>query len=64
MKDKKQKKTCSECIHEYACSMWTLGNLHNTDATHCVNYETVKDSAAYLIGRMEGEQNESNQTLC
>ena len=52
--DTKPKKTCGECIHEYACAMWNVGSLQNTDATHCTNYETVKDSAAYLIGKMDG----------
>ena len=63
--DKKQKqptKTCGECIHEYACSMWNVGTMHNTCATNCVNHETVKDSAAYLIGKMDAVEVGSDPT--
>ena len=49
-------RTCGECIHEYACAMWNVGSLHNTNAMGCANYETVKMSAAYFIGRMDGKQ--------
>lgn len=60
MKRKSQKgisaRTCGECIHEYACAMWNVGNLHNTDATNCTNYESVRMSAAYLIGKLDGEK--------
>lgn len=46
-------KTCADCIHEYACQMWNLGHIHEMDATNCPNHESVKESAAYLIGRMD-----------
>ena len=36
--------------------MWNIGNLHNTDATNCTNYESVRMSAAYLIGKLDGEK--------
>ena len=39
----KPTRTCGQCIHEYACGMWNVGNLRNTDATHCTNYETLSD---------------------
>lgn len=52
-KQKEPVKTCADCIHEYACSMWNIGTLHWANATNCTNYETVRDSAAYLIGKME-----------
>ena len=52
-KIRKPLKTCADCIHEFACSMWNIGYIHEMDATNCVNYETVKDSASYLIGRMD-----------
>ena len=64
------KRICGDCIHEYACSMWNRGNLHNTDATNCTNYETARMSAAYLIGkldvleelkRMDGERRNNEQ---
>jgi hypothetical protein len=41
--------------------MWNIGNLHNTNATNCTNYTTVKDSGAYLCGRID-EQKESINT--
>lgn len=47
---------CADCVHEFACQMWNIGNLHNTDATNCINYETVKDTAAYLIGKLESKK--------
>ena len=47
---------CSECIHENACAMWNIGSIHNTNANACANYETVKMSAAYFIGKMDGEK--------
>lgn len=52
---KKVSKTCADCIHEFACQMWNIGNLHNTDATNCQNHETVKESAAYFIGKIDGK---------
>lgn len=52
-------KTCADCIHEFACAMWNIGNIHNMDATHCTNHETVKESAAYLIGKLDGKKEES-----
>lgn len=57
--DSKQRRTCGECIHEFACGMWNRGNFHNTDATNCANYETVQMSAAYLIGKMDGERKDN-----
>lgn len=53
---KKPAQTCGDCIHEYACAMWNVGSLHNADATHCTNYETVKQSAAYFCGRLDRER--------
>lgn len=47
------KRTCGECIHEYACSMWSIGMIHNMNAENCCNFETVKDSSAYLIGLLD-----------
>ncbi len=54
MKPEPQKRICGECIHEYACSAWNRGNMHNTDARNCANYETVKTSNAYYIGVQDG----------
>lgn len=35
--------------------------IHNTDAGHCPNYETVKDSASYFIGFQDGRKSNTNQ---
>ena len=40
---------CRECKYRFGNN----GHIHEMDATNCSNYETVKDSAAYLIGRMD-----------
>lgn len=55
MAKKKQEtvRTCADCIHEFQCQMWNMGNIHNMDATRCNGYETVKDSAAYLCGVLD-----------
>lgn len=60
--NKKDFRKCAECIHEYACAMWNVGNIHNMDATHCINYETVKDSSAYLCGRLDERKEWRNNT--
>ena len=52
----KPKKTCADCIHEYACAMWNIGNIHNMDANNCTNHETVKESAVYFIGVLDGRK--------
>lgn len=53
-KSKAPEKVCADCIHEFACQMWNIGNIHEMDASGCRNYETVKDSPSYLIGVMDG----------
>lgn len=51
------KKTCAECIHEYACKCWTHGQvLADGNAARCPAFETAKDSAAYLIGFIDGQK--------
>lgn len=50
-------KSCSDCIHEYACRMWTDGRMISDEsASRCPNHTTTKESAAYLIGKMDGEK--------
>lgn len=50
-------KTCGECIHEFACRMWTDGRYISDDsASRCPNHTTVKDSDAYFIGKMEARK--------
>ena len=54
-------KTCSDCIHEYACQAWNTGAIHNMKA--CINHETVRESAAYFIGFDDGKK-EFNKEKC
>lgn len=53
IKRKAPNRTCGDCIHEYACAMWNVGTIQDADASHCTEYTTVRDSAAYLIGRLD-----------
>lgn len=59
-KKKKQiapKISCSECIHEYACSMQCGGRpMAQSNAERCACYENLKSSTAYFIGRMDGKK--------
>jgi len=59
MREKKTKpsRTCGECIHEFACAMWNVGTLRNTDATHCTNYERLSDFKKLIsqMGRSDGD---------
>ena len=52
-----EQRTCGECIHEFACQLWHRGTLHDTDASNCTVYTTVRDSAAYFLGKMEAMGN-------
>ena len=53
--ERKSKRSCSDCIHEWACQSWALGGkLAETNADRCQIYETVRDSAAYFLGYREG----------
>ena len=56
MAKKKAKKTCADCIHEWACQAWMLGTNQNTDAQGCAMHETVRESTAYFIGFEEGKE--------
>ena len=47
-------KTCAECIHENACRAWVDGRyIADESANRCPNYETVKESSAYLCGVLD-----------
>ena len=47
-------KTCAECIHENACRAWVDGGyIADESANRCPNYETVKESGAYLCGVLD-----------
>ena len=52
-KKKEVARTCEQCIHEWACQSWNVGSIHTMNATNCTNYETVKDSNAYFLGKRE-----------
>ena len=46
---------CAACVHETACKMWTDGReIADASASRCPNYETVRMSASYLIGKLSG----------
>lgn len=50
-------KTCADCVHEFACKMWTFSKeLSPENVTRCPEFKTVRDTASYLIGKMEGEK--------
>ena len=58
-KKKQQIKTCSDCIHENACRIWTDGRfISDESANTCPNHETVKESAAYLCGVLDERKRE------
>ena len=61
-KKNKQCRKCADCIHEWACQTWTHGTIHETDATNCAMYETVKGSTAYYLGLKDGQEL-SNRTI-
>ena len=47
-------RTCADCVHETACRMWTDGRyISDESASRCPNYTKVKESAAYLCGRLD-----------
>ena len=47
-------KTCAECIHENACRALVGGRyIADESANRCPNYETVKESGAYLCGVLD-----------
>lgn len=53
-KQNKSTKTCADCIHEYACRAWVDGRyIADESANRCPNYETVKESSAYLCGVLD-----------
>ena len=53
-KQKQPTKTCTDCIHESACRIWTDGRfISDASASVCPNHETVKESAAYLCGVLD-----------
>ena len=53
-KQNKPIKTCADCIHEDACRAWVGGRyIADESANRCPNYETVKESGAYLCGVLD-----------
>ena len=56
-KKKKPMKTCFDCIYEEVCRMWTDGRYISAEsASRCPNHTTVRNSAAYLIGKIDGRK--------
>lgn len=55
-------RSCTDCIHESACRLWTDGRpISDASASRCPGYETVKDSGAYLCGVLdERKRKQSN----
>ena len=53
-KQKQPTKTCTDCIHESACRVWTDGRvISDASASQCPSHETVKESGAYLCGVLD-----------
>lgn len=42
-KAKTPSRICGDCLHVSACMAWNSGSLYNTDATHCVNWQSAAD---------------------
>ena len=64
-KKKQQIKTCSDCIHENACRIWTDGRfISDESANVCPNHETVKESASYLCGVLDERKRKQTNADC
>ena len=60
-KQNKSTKTCADCIHENACRAWVDGRyIADESANRCPNYETVKESSAYLCGVLDERNRKKN----
>lgn len=57
-------RSCRECIHEFACNMQNGHPMSADSADNCMCYETVRDSAPYLVGLMEGKRTAPPRTHC
>lgn len=51
-------RACEECIHFFACSKQCGVPMAQGSATGCECYETVKSSAAYFAGTLDGAKQE------
>ena len=51
-------RACEECIHFFACSRQCGEPMAQRSATGCECYETVKSSAAYFAGTLDGAKQE------
>lgn len=47
-------RACEECIHFFACSRQCGEPMAQSSATGCECYETIKSSAAYYVGTLDG----------
>lgn len=52
-KQQQQLRHCPDCVYYAGCRMWAHGVLDGA-ANECSIYTTTKDSAAYLIGKLDG----------
>ena len=53
-KEKETNRSCVDCIHEFACRMWTDGRvISDESASRCPQYTEPKASAAYLCGVLD-----------
>jgi len=59
----KPHRVCGDCIHENACfyAGGGCGNLTNTDATHCVNFDTLTSYLEKYASIMGYERKETDE---
>ncbi len=55
VKASKQKYTCEDCIHEYACRL-SNNLLSPSNPRKCRCFETLKDSSVYFLGYRAGKK--------
>ena len=56
-------RACEECIHFFACSRQCGEPMAQSSATGCECYETIKSSAAYYVGTLDGAKGKSPNRL-
>lgn len=56
-------RACEECIHFFACSRQCGESMAQSSATGCECYETVKSSAAYFAGTLDGAKGKISNHL-
>ena len=56
----KPKRTCGECIHQWACQEWNCCDIQSEDAEYCKQYEKAVDLAELIIKLLKGEKHGRN----